>query len=109
MKKICRLRIISFCVFRYHNAKKRFKVFRLRSPSALEPQISGAVVVVISLLCRRLLENPVIIPVILVGISAVLRHLRAVPLHGVITVNNRSARIVVGNSQLYIKNSAPQD
>ncbi len=85
----------------------RFKVFRLRAPSTLEPQISGAVVVVISLFAWRLFENPVIIPVVLVGISAVLRHLRAVPLHRIITVNNRSARVVVGNSQLYIKNSAP--
>ena len=67
-EKLCRLRIISFCIFRYHNAKMRLEVFRLRSPSALEPQISGAVVVVISLFCRRLLENPVIISVVLVGI-----------------------------------------
>ena len=67
-EKLCRLRIISFCIFRYHNAKKRFKVFRPRSPSALEPQISRAVVAVISLFCRRLFENPVIISVVLVGI-----------------------------------------
>ena len=67
-EKLCRLRIISFCIFRYHNAKKRFEVFRLRATSSLEPQISKAVVVVISLFAWRLLENPVIIPVVLVGI-----------------------------------------
>lgn len=67
-EKLCRLRIISFCVFRYHNAKKRFKVFRLRATSALKPQVPRAVVVVISLFCRRLLENPVIIPVVLAGV-----------------------------------------
>ena len=67
-EKLCGLRIISFCIFRYHNAKKRLEVFRLRSPPALEPQVSGAVVVVISLFCRRLLENPVIISVILAGV-----------------------------------------
>ena len=66
-EKLCGLRIISFCIFRYHNAKMRLEVFRLRAPSTLEPQISGAVVVVISLFCRRLLENPVIVPVIFVG------------------------------------------
>ena len=67
-EKLCGLRIISFCIFRYHNAKKRFKVFRLRSHPALEPQVSRAVVALISLFCRRLLENPVIISVVLVGI-----------------------------------------
>ena len=66
-EKLCGLRIISFCIFRYHNAKMRLEVFRLRAPSTLEPQISQAVVVVISLFCRRLFENPVIIPVIFVG------------------------------------------
>ena len=42
-EKLCRLRIISFCVFKYHNAKMRLEVFRLRAPSTLEPRISGAV------------------------------------------------------------------
>ncbi len=67
-EKICRLRIISLCIFRYHNAKKFLKVFYLSATSSLEPQVSGAVVAVISLLCRRLLENPVIISVVLEGI-----------------------------------------
>lgn len=67
-EKICRLRITSFYIFRYHNIKKRLKVFYLSATSALEPQVARAVVVVISLFCRRLLENPVVVPVVLEGI-----------------------------------------
>ena len=36
-EKICRLRITSFYIFRYHNANKRLKVVYLSATSSLEP------------------------------------------------------------------------